>query len=585
MDNQRNLILAIAVSVAIMFGFQYFFPTKHPRQDAPATQNTAQQQVPVQTPAPSPSVQSAPTAPGTAPAPSPAPTAAAPDNGPRLKIETPRLSGSIALKGARFDQLSLSDYHETVDPSSPSITLLKRPSTGLGYFAEAGWLAQDPSTQVPTADTVWHADADTLTPAKPVHLTWDNGHGLVFTRTLAVDDNYLFTITEKVENRTGQPVTLFPYGLISRTGTPPLPATYLVHEGLLGVFGGTKQELSFKSAHGEQKPVTDTYTSKGGWVGVTDQYWLTAFAWGQNQDATATMSHRMEGTTDKYQTDYRGPATVVPANGSIENTAHLFTGAKIVSLLNVYTEKYNIERLDLAIDWGWFPFLTKPIFYTLDTFNGWFGNFGVAILVLTLCVKLIFFPLANKSYHSMAALRRLQPEMQRLRERYKDDRAKMNQAVMEMYRKEKVNPAAGCLPIIIQIPVFYALYSVLYVTIEMRHAPFYGWVHDLSAQDPTNLFTLFGLIPWTPPHFLPVIGAWALIMGCTMFLQMKLNPQPADPIQAKIFMFMPIIFTVILAPFPAGLVIYWAWNNTLSIAQQWLIMRRDDQRVPVRAKH
>jgi YidC/Oxa1 family membrane protein insertase len=588
MDNQRNLFLAIAISVAIMIGFQYFFgKSLGSHQDTAVSQNKSQPRNDSLAP-PAGDVQAVPRAP-VASAPITGSTlSAAADTGPRIKIVTPRLTGSIALKGARFDELSLTDYHETIDPNSPAITLFSPLSKQDPYFAESGWLAQDANVPVPTADTVWKADSDTLTPQKPVHLTWDNGHGSVFTRTLTVDDNFLFTITDKVDNRSAQPVTLYPYGLVNRTGTPTLPATYLVHEGLLGVLGDTKQELTFKSERGEQKPVTSTYNSKGGWVGITDQYWLAAFAWGGDQDVTANMNHHLEGTLDKYQADYRGTAMVVPAGGSAETTAHLFAGAKDVKLLAAYSDNPGIERLDLAIDWGWFPFITKPIFYALDYLNNLFGNFGLAILALTVCVKALFFPLANKSYRSMSAMRNLQPQMTALRERYKDDKAKLNQAVMELYRKEKVNPAAGCLPIVIQIPVFYSLYSVLYITIEMRHAPFFGWIHDLSARDPTTVFNLFGLIPWDPSHFhigplsfaLPAIGAWALIMGMTMFFQMRLNPQPADPIQAKLFMFMPLIFTFILAPFPAGLVIYWAWNNSLSIAQQWIIMRRSGHKKP-----
>jgi YidC/Oxa1 family membrane protein insertase len=580
MDNQRNLILAIVISVAIMFGFQYFFskpPAEHARTNGMTTQDaTPPRSAPLAPPSGS-DVQPAPRGPVAS---APAPTVAAPavDNGPRITVSTPRLSGSIALKGGRFDELSLADYHETTDPSSPTIRLLERPAPDHGYFAEYGWLAQDAGVPVPNADTVWQSDSDTLTPEKPVHLTWDNGHGLVFSRTIAVDNNFLFTVADKVENRSGEPVTLFPYGLIARTGTPQTAGIYILHEGMVGVLGGSLKEVSYKDAQKEEKPVT--YTSKGGWIGITDKYWLAALMWDQNEDVKANVSHTKIGDVDKYQTDYLGSATVVPANGTSETTAHLFAGAKEVRLIDAYADKLGITHFDLAIDFGWFYFITKPFFYALDYFNHLFGNFGLAILALTICVKLVFFPLANKSYHSMSALRRLQPEMQRLRERYKDDRMKMNQAVMELYRKEKVNPAAGCLPVVIQIPVFFSLYKVLYVTIEMRHAPFYGWIKDLSAHDPTNVFNLFGLIPWTPPSFIPVIGAWAIIMGFTMFLQMKLNPQPADPIQAKIFMFMPIIFTVILAPFPAGLVIYWAWNNTLSITQQWIIMRRDAQRPP-----
>ncbi|MGE5540399.1 MAG: membrane protein insertase YidC [Gemmatimonas sp.] len=577
MDNQRNLILAVAVSVAIMFGFQYFFgKTPAERQQQAVENQQAQQQQPARPDAltpPSTDGQAAPRSP-VASAPVPAPTAAPrqSDTGPRIKITTPRLAGSIALKGARFDQLSLEDYRETVDPGSPTITLLAPPSSEHPYFAEYGWLAQDAGVPVPTADTVWQADADTLTPSKPVHLTWDNGRGLVFKRTLSVDDNFLFTIADSVENRTGQAVTLFPYGLIARTGTPHTEGLYILHEGPVGVLGGSLKEVSYKDAAKQTAPVS--YDSKGGWIGITDKYWLASLMWDQNAQVKGSFTHRKEGELDKYQTDFLGAGISVPANGSAETTNHLFAGAKEVRLIDAYAEKLGVQHFDLAIDFGWFYFLTKPFFYALDTLSHWFGNFGLAILALTVCVKLVFFPLANKSYRSMSALRDLQPEMQRLRERYKDDRMRMNQAMMELYRKEKVNPAAGCLPIVIQIPVFFALYKVLYVTIEMRHAPFYGWIKDLSAHDPTNIFNLFGLIPWTPPAFLPVLGAWPLIMGLTMFLQMKLNPQPADPVQAKVFMFMPIIFTFILAPFPAGLVIYWAWNNTLSIAQQWIIMRR-----------
>lgn len=581
MDNQRNLFLAIAVSVAIMFGFQYFFakpPVPRPSPDV-ATQDTARPST-NSLAAPTDGVQPAPRSPvGSAPV--MAPEARAADTGPRITVTTPRLSGSIAVKGARFDQLSLADYHETTEPDSPIIPLLEPASSGHPYFAEYGWLAQDAGVPVPNADTVWRADSQTLTPSRPVHLTWDNGRGLTFTRTIAVDENFVFAITDKVENRSGQPVTLFPYGLISRTGTPQTAGLYILHEGMVGVLGGSLKEVKYKDAKEEAKPVT--YTSHGGWIGITDKYWLSALIWDQNQDVKANVSHSMTGDVDKYQTDYLGPATVVPANGSTENTAHLFAGAKEVRLIDAYADKLNIAHFDLAIDFGWFYFITKPFFYALDTLSHWIGNFGLAILALTVCVKLVFFPLANKSYRSMSALRTLQPQMAALRERYKDDRAKMNQAVMELYRKEKVNPAAGCLPIVIQIPVFFSLYKVLYVTIEMRHAPFFGWIRDLSAPDPTTVFNLFGLIPWVPPAFFPHLGAWALIMGLTMFLQMRLNPQPADPIQAKIFMFMPLIFTFILAPFPAGLVIYWAWNNTLSITQQWIIMRRSAQKpVPAR---
>jgi YidC/Oxa1 family membrane protein insertase len=588
MDNQRNLIVAIALSVAIMLGFQYFFGKSASNHQDAANQQTAsssQQDTPQSTLAPPANgVQAVPRpSVGSTPLPGSAMMAAAPDTSPRIKIVTPRLTGSISLKGARFDELSLADYHETTDPTSPTIKLLEPLSSEHPYFAEYGWLAQDAGAPVPTSDTVWHANGDELTPAKPLTLTWDNGHGLLFTRNLSVDENFVFTIADKVENHTGQQVTLFPYGLISRYGTPQTAGLYILHEGMVGVLGGSLKEVKYKDAQKEEKP--DSYTSTGGWAGITDKYWLTAMMWDQNQEVKANISnHSKSGEVDKYQTDYLGPATAVPANGSTENTAHLFAGAKEVRLIDAYADKLGITHFDLAIDFGWFYFITKPFFYALDTLSHWIGNFGIAILVLTICVKTLFFPLANKSYRSMSAMRNLQPQMQALRERYKDDKAKLNQAVMELYRKEKVNPAAGCLPIVIQIPVFFSLYKVLYVTIEMRHAPFFGWIHDLSAPDPTTVFNLFGLIPWVPPAFFPHLGAWAIIMGFTMFMQMRLNPQPADPIQAKLFMFMPLIFTFILAPFPAGLVIYWAWNNSLSVAQQWIIMKRSGQKKALPAR-
>jgi YidC/Oxa1 family membrane protein insertase len=581
MNDQRNLIVAIVVSVAIMFGFQFFFEA--PRQEAAlraqqelaekAKTAEAQPQPGAAAPtgtsilpqAPATSGVTAPQIPGVTSA-DRVPTAAS----PRLQIQTPRLNGSISLIGARLDQLTLVDYRATVDPSSPQIVLFAPAGTANPYFAEFGWLPQDRALAVPGPDTPWQSESRTLTPTSPVVLRWSNGQGLTFIRTIAVDDNYMFTVTQRVENAGGAPVTLFPYALVSRTGTPETSGFFILHEGPVGVIDGQLREPSYDDVI-EQKAIVRKTT--GGWFGITDKYWLAALVPDQTKTVDTRFVHGKEGIADKYQADWLGEATTIAAGASAETKSHLFAGAKEVRLLDKYEEELGISRFDLAVDFGWFYFLTKPFFYALDFFYRLLGNFGLAILLVTVIVKIIFFPLANKSYVSMSAMKKLQPDMMKLRERYKDDRQKLNTEMMALYKRSKVNPASGCLPIVIQIPVFFALYKVLFVTIEMRHAPFYGWINDLSALDPTSIFNLFGLLPYEVPSFL-IIGAWPLIMGVTMWLQMKLNPQPPDPIQAKIFMLMPIIFTVMLAPFPAGLVIYWSWNNLLSIAQQYIIMRR-----------
>ncbi len=591
MNDQRNLIVAIVLSVAIMFGFQFFF--EGPRQEAQKRQQqemAEQARIAAETAKTAPSAPAGtttgtailpqtpstaggsamtpqlPGAPGATPTGATVPTAAS----PRLKIVTPRLNGSISLIGARIDQLALVDYHETVDDSSPQIVLFAPAGTEHPYFAEYGWLPQDKSVPVPGPDTPWQSQSQTLTSTSPVVLRWNNGQGLTFVRTISVDDNYMFTINQRVENSSAAAVTLFPYALISRTGTPTTSGYFILHEGPVGVLDGQLREPSYSDVVDQKSIVRKT---TGGWFGITDKYWLAALVPDQTQPVDTRWIHGKEGTADKYQADWLGAATTIAPGAAAEVKSNLFAGAKEVKLLDAYEKDMGIALFDRAVDFGWFYFLTKPFFYAIDFFYKLLGNFGLAIMLVTLIVKVLFLPLANKSYKSMSAMKKLQPEMLKLRERYKDDRQKLNTEMMGLYKRSKVNPASGCLPIVIQIPVFFSLYKVLFVTIEMRHAPFYGWITDLSAPDPTSIFNLFGLIPWDVPHFL-MIGAWPLIMGVTMFLQMKLNPQPPDPIQAKIFMVMPVIFTIMLAPFPAGLVIYWSWNNLLSIAQQWFIMRR-----------
>ncbi len=566
MTEQRNLILAIVLSIAILLGFQFLYeaPRVEQRQAELARQQALQTEEGVDVPAP----------------PQPASAELTREEliarqfaeGQRVRIDTPALHGSVNLVGGRIDDLTLADYHLTPDPASPEIVLLAPADSPQAYYAEFGWVPEERSLKTPDAETVWTAAADgPLTPDNPLKLSWDNGEGLVFERTIAVDTEYMFTVTQTVRNMTDRPVRLLPYGLANRKNTPQTLGFFILHEGPLGVFDGTLMEMDYSDLRNDR---TVTRHTTGGWIGITDKYWLVSIIPDQNQPVTARFLHRVRNNQDRYQVDIMGAPIEVAPGGTGEQISRVFAGAKEVRLLDHYAATLGIQNFDLAIDFGWFYFLTKPFFYALDLLARLFGNFGVAILVFTVFVKLLFFPLANKSYVAMSRMKKLQPEVMRLRERFEDDKMRMNQELMALYKREKVNPVSGCLPILIQIPVFFALYKVLFVSIEMRHAPFFGWIQDLSAPDPTSIFNLFGLIPWEPPALL-MIGVWPLIMGVTMWAQMKLNPTPPDPIQQKIFTFLPIVFTFMLASFPAGLVIYWAWNNLLSIAQQWVIMRKE----------
>jgi len=576
MDN-RNLILAIVLSVAILLGFQLAFPPAPP----PEQPETAEQATDSLTPtADRPRAPTAPTPEGSAPtvpgaAPDPAVTAIqtrlqALSGTSRVRIDTPHLHGSISLVGGRIDDLTLADYRETLDSESAEIVLLSPLGAPNPYYVETGWVpGQGTASPLPGPETTWIADGTTLAPDSPVTLIWNNGEGLTFKRTFGVDADYMFTLTETVENAGQTPVTLHPYALVVRHGTPEVTGFYILHEGLLGVFEEKLEEVDYDDL--QKRGVIDK-ASIGGWIGITDKYWLAAVIPDQQEKIVARFVHRREASADKYQSDFLGGPVTVGAGVSAASTTKAFLGAKEVRVLDSYAAEHKIKNFDLAIDFGWFYFLTKPLFLFLILINDYVGNLGVAILLLTVVIKVVFFPLANKSYRAISQMKRLQPEMTKLRERFGEDKIRLNQEMMALYKREKVSPASGCLPMLIQIPVFFALYKVLFVTIEMRHAPFFGWIQDLSAPDPTTIFNAFGLIPWQPPEIL-LIGIWPLIMGVTMYLQQKLNPAPPDPVQAKIFMFLPIIFTFMLARFPAGLVIYWAWNNVLSMAQQWVIMR------------
>ena len=584
---QKNLILALVLSMAILIGFQFLYADPEPVvTDADLTEQGL-------TPAPDgvpgngvpgaangvPQVDAGAAGPGAVPGVAPVIVQSRDEVlevGARVAIETPRVHGSLALTGGRIDDLWLSDYRETLDDDSPEVLLLSPLGTPWAYYVEFGWAPSSQGvTKVPDAQTEWAANRETLTPQNPVTLTWDNGEGLVFTREVAIDDNYMIRVNQRVENTGTQSVTLFPYALASRTGMPDTLGFFILHEGPIGVFNETLNEVKYDDLV-DDGPITKTST--GGWIGMSDKYWLVALVPDQKTEFQAGFRHSFAGD-DKFQVDYLVNGVTIAPGTIGEVTNRVFAGAKEVETLEAYRASLGIDRFDLAVDWGWLFFLTKPIFQAIDYLYGLIGNFGVAIIVFTAFVRLLFFPLANKSFRSMGRMRMLQPEMTRLREAYKDDRERMTKETMELYKREGVNPLSGCIPILMQIPVFFALYKVLFVTIEMRHAPFYGWIKDLSAPDPTSFVNLFGLIPFDPPGFL-TIGIWPLLMGLTMFLQQKLNPAPPDPIQAKVFMFLPVIFTVILAGFPAGLVIYWTANNTLTIAQQWIIMRRTAARTP-----
>ncbi|WP_319533312.1 membrane protein insertase YidC [uncultured Cohaesibacter sp.] len=590
MENNRNLFLAIALSFIVLFGWQYFvagpqMEAEKARQEELAAQEAAKQAQNTQQETPSDTAPQATN--GTAVVPGavtpgvvPPSTDAVLAQSARIDIDTPRLSGSINLTGARIDDLHLKDYRETLDENSPTIVLLSPSGTANPYYAEFGWVDGTGQAALPSAGTIWSApEGSKLTIDTPLVLTWDNGAGLAFTRTISVDKNYLFSIEQSVANNTDTALALYPYGLISRHGQPKTSGLYILHEGLIGVAGDAGlQEVDYKDLI--ENKVEQPAKSNAGWVGITDKYWATAVIPTQGQPFQPTFRYSEVAGKPAFQSDYLGDPVSVAAGSTATYKTSLFAGAKEVSTINQVEEETKALNFDLMIDWGWFYFITKPMFAAIDFLYGLVGNFGIAILLITVIVKAIFFPLANKSYASMSKMKLLQPKMEEIKKQYGDDRQAQQQATMKLYQEEKINPLAGCLPIVIQIPVFFSLYKVLYITIEMRHAPFFGWIQDLSAPDPTNIFTLFGLVPWDTPHFL-MLGIWPLIMGVTMFVQMKLNPAPPDPTQQMIFNWMPILFTFMLATFPAGLVIYWAWNNSLSILQQAMIMKRHGAKVEI----
>jgi len=584
-ENNRNFILAILLSIGVLFAWQTFF-LPEPEEQAPGTKPAEQQQREQQVELGPPQPQGEEAKPsGDMPQPGGGTASLTREQAlaqsPRIDIDTPSLKGSIALKGGRIDDLILKDYRVTVEPTSPQVVLLSPPDSPHAYYTESGFVGgADGDLGLPTADTLWTAaSGGPLTPSSPVILTYDNGKGLQFTRTISIDDKYMFTVDDEVKNSGTEPVALYPYASVRRNETPDVRGYYILHEGLIGVVDDGLKEIKYASALDQEKP--EEFKSESGWLGITDKYWAAVVIPEQGKAFNARFIGLKSNGRDLFQTDYAmtAPLTIAPGQTG-ETQGRVFAGAKEVNVVDGYAATYEIPRFDRLIDWGWFYFLTKPLFFALDYFYKLVGNFGVAILIVTVLIKLILFPLANKSYVAMSRMKKLAPEMQRIKERYADDRMRQQQAMMELYKKEKVNPASGCLPILVQIPIFFALYKVLFITIEMRHAPFFGWIKDLSAPDPTSVFNLFGLIPWDVPAFL-MIGVWPIIMGITMWVQMKLNPAPPDPVQQKLFTWMPVFFTFLLASFPAGLVIYWAWNNFLSVIQQSVIMARQGVEIPL----
>jgi YidC/Oxa1 family membrane protein insertase len=583
-DSSRNTIIFLVCALGLFFLYQQFVlgPDMKRREAEQARARAAAVQTqPGQLPSAAPGV-----------APPPALTrAAAVAASPRVPIATPALKGSLSLKGARIDDLYLTQYRQSVDKNAAPVELLRPEGAPFAWFAEVGWTGAN-VPGLPNADTQWTlVQGSTLAPGQPVVLRHTNGAGLIFTRQIAVDERFMFTITDTVANTSGAPVTLASYGSVQRQNVPKERGSeQVVHEGAIGVLGTDKHTLELiKYKKWAKDNVVREKQSKGGWLGITDKYWLAALIPAQNETIRGQFRNVNAGSTEIFDANFVGAARTIPAGRQITETTHFFSGAKTVPVLKDYEQKLGIPNFDNAVDWGMFWFLTRPMFSFLLFIFQQVGTFGVAILLLTVVVRLIFFPLANKQYESLIKMKKVQPQMEELRKKYKDDPAKQQQELLALYQREKVNPVAGCLPILVQIPVFFALYKVLSVTIEMRHAPFLGWIKDLSAPDPTNIWNLFGLIPWDPAavpllgaiigssathHGFLALGILPLLYGFTMWLTTAMNPPAPDPMQQRIFQLMPIIFTFIMAPFAVGLLIYWTWTNVLSILQQYVLMRR-----------
>ena len=558
MEN-RNVIIAVILSTAILIGWSMYFENPDEAQRKRLEiQGKTETQTNIQKPETPQTTKANPT--------KAISRGEALKEGDRVSIENSNLAGSISLRGAIIDDIVLKNYRETLDKNSKPIVVLSPKKSDEGYFVESGWATTKSDIKVPDNNSIWQIrDGKKLTPTSPVTLEWNNREGVVFSKKIEVDDKYLFKITETIRNEKSKTIELFHYSQITKNTKPTTENFYILHEGLIGVVDKNLKEETYSTIEKEKK----TYAGKSGWFGITDKYWMSAIIPESGKSFKGEYSF-----ANSYKANFIiSEPTIANPQKSTSATLKIFIGAKEVYPIDNYTEIEKIDRFDLSIDWGWFYFITKPLFFVIDYIFKIVGNFGVAIIILTLLVRILFFPLNNYSFKSMAKMKVLQPEMLRIKELYKDDMKRTQQEMMALYKREKVNPLSGCLPILVQIPIFFAVYKMLFVTLEMRHAPFFGWIKDLSAADPTTIFNLFGLIPWNPPSFL-MIGVWPILMGITMYFQMKLNPTPPDPIQAKIFAFFPLIMTVMLATFPSGLVVYWTVSNVLTMAQQYYIMKK-----------
>ena len=554
MDN-KNVFIAIALSMSVLLFWGAFFETPKPINK----NNSAKEVEKKQNTTITPNINEALIV-------NKIPRQDSINKSGRIKIENNNIIGSLNLKGALIDDISFKNHKQNLK-NNKNIEFLNPAQTENGFYVETGWTSIGSKIKVPSMSSMWSVEGNNvINKNQPVLLQWNNGEGIIFEKKIELDDKYLFKITQQVKNNTSNEVELYPYAQITRNKIPDdIQNFYISHEGFIGVFDEELKEDDYDDIQ-EKKIVRE---ADEGWFGITDKYWMTAIVPKNGENFKSTFLYQ-----DAFKANYiLNKPTLIRSSSSAINEVKLFVAAKEVETIDAYAADQNINKLDLVIDWGWFYFFTKPLFFIIDYLFKFSGNFGIAIVLITVGIRLIFFPLANYSFRSMAKMKAVQPEMARLKELYKEDKVKLQQEMMSLYRKEKINPASGCLPVLIQIPFFFAIYKMLFISLEMRHQPFFGWIKDLSAQDPTSLFNFFGLIPWSPPSFL-IIGVWPILMGLSMWVQQKLNPAPTDPIQAKIFAFFPIFLTVILASFPSGLVVYWTVNNILTIAQQWVIMKK-----------
>ena len=558
MDNQKNLLLAVIFSIAVLVGYDFFFAPKKEFQSNinDLSNNTLSEKQGPESEAPSISEKLS------------SKSTNSNFNEKRVSFKSKRLEGSINLYGATIDEIILSDYFETINKEK-KIKLLQKENSSSPYFLRMGWASTNKSLKLPNKDSLWISSKNENTDGT-IQLEWNNNQGITIKREISFDENFMIKIEDTVFNKTGEAVELTNFSYIRRKNHRPANKFFILHEGPLGVFNDTLQEFSYDDIE-EQKEIVESSTN--GWIGYTDHYWQVAI-FPETDEPFKARFKTLKNSKNSIQIDFINDNIKTLKSGeSLSVKSYVFAGAKEVPLIDDYIKNLNVNKLDLSVDFGWFYFLTKPLFYALNYLSVLFSNFGVGIIILTIFIRILLFPLANKSFKSMNSMRLLTPEIKRLRERFKDDKQKMNQEMFALYREKKINPAAGCLPILIQIPIFFALYKVLFVSIEMRHAPFFGWIKDLSAPDPTSIFNLFGLIPFDTPAFL-TIGVWPLLMGLTMYLQQKINPPPPDPVQAKVFMMLPFIFTFLLATFPSGMVVYWTINNILSIGQQYILLEK-----------